>query len=60
MCFNNRVLGPILYVLSRQLQSQLQTEHSVVTSNYIMDKHNIKSKTNYRQVLKEKHTNAEK
>jgi hypothetical protein len=34
-------------------QGQLQTEHSVDTSNYIMDKHNIKSKTNYRQALEE-------
>jgi hypothetical protein len=25
-----------------------------------MDKHNIKSKTNYRQALEEKHINAEK
>jgi hypothetical protein len=42
------------------LQGQLQTEHSVDTSNYIMDKHNINSKTNYRQVLEEKHINTEK
>jgi hypothetical protein len=27
---------------------------------YIMDKHNIKSKTNYSQALEEKHINAEK
>jgi hypothetical protein len=33
---------------------------SVNTSNYIMDKHNIKSKINYRQALGEKHINAEK
>jgi hypothetical protein len=39
---------------------QLQTQHSVDTSNYIMDKHNIKSKTNHRQALEEKHINAEK
>jgi hypothetical protein len=36
----------IIYVLFQQLQGQLQTQHSVDTSNYIMDKHNIKSKTN--------------
>jgi hypothetical protein len=41
----------IIYVPSQQLQGQLQTQHSVDTSNYIMDKHDIKSKTNYRQVL---------
>jgi hypothetical protein len=32
--------------------------HSVNTSNYIVDKHNIKSKTNYKQALEEKHINA--
>jgi hypothetical protein len=36
----------IIYVPSQQPQGQLQTQHSVDTSNYIMDKHNIKSKTN--------------
>jgi hypothetical protein len=35
----------IIYVPSQQLQGQLQTLHSVDRSNYIMDKHNIKSKT---------------
>jgi hypothetical protein len=35
-----------IYVLSQQLQGQLQTQHSVDTSSYILDKHNIKSKTN--------------
>jgi hypothetical protein len=39
----------IIYVPSQQPQGQLQTEHRVDTSNYIMDKHNIKLKTNYRQ-----------
>jgi hypothetical protein len=29
----------IIYVLSQQLQGQLQTQHSVDTGNYIMDKH---------------------
>jgi hypothetical protein len=37
---------PIIYV-----PSQLQTQHSVDTGNYIMDKHNIKSKINYRKLL---------
>jgi hypothetical protein len=50
----------IIYVPSQQLQGQLQTQHSVDTGNYIMGKHNIKSKTNYRQALEEKHINAEK
>jgi hypothetical protein len=43
----------IIYVPSQQPQCQLQTEHSVDTSNDIMDNHNIKSKTNYRQALEE-------
>jgi hypothetical protein len=33
---------------SQQLQGQLQTQHNVDTSNYIMGKHNIKSKSNER------------
>jgi hypothetical protein len=36
----------IIYVLSQQPQEQLQTQHSVDKSNYFMDKHDIKSKTN--------------
>jgi hypothetical protein len=36
----------IIYLPSQQLRGQLQTEHSVDTSNYIMDKHYIKSKDN--------------
>jgi hypothetical protein len=36
----------IIYVPSQQLQGQLQTQHSVDTSNYLMDKHKIKSKSN--------------
>jgi hypothetical protein len=50
----------IIYVPSQQLQGQLQTHHRVNTGNYIMDKHNIKSKINYRQALEEKHINTEK
>jgi hypothetical protein len=50
----------IIYVPSQQLQGQLQTQHSVDTGNYIMDKHNIKSKINYRKLLEEKHINGEK
>jgi hypothetical protein len=36
----------IIYVPSQQLQGQLQTQYTVDTSNYIVDKHDIKSKTN--------------
>jgi hypothetical protein len=43
----------IIYVPSQQLLGQLQTQHSVDTGNYIMGKHNIKSKTNYRKLLEE-------
>jgi thioredoxin-related protein len=46
----------IIYVPSQQLQGQLQTQHSVDTSDYIENKHNIKSKTNYRQALEEDNT----
>jgi hypothetical protein len=38
----------IIYVSSQQLQGQLQTQHSVDTSNYIMGEHNLKSKSNER------------
>jgi hypothetical protein len=35
----------IIYAPSQQLQGQIQTHQSGDTSNYIMDKHNIKPKT---------------
>jgi hypothetical protein len=41
----------IIYVPSQQLHGQLQTQHSVDTGNYIMDKHNIKPKINYKKLL---------
>jgi hypothetical protein len=50
---NNSIQFFIIYVPSQQLQGQLQSRHSVDTSNYIMDRHNIKSKTDYRQALEE-------
>jgi uncharacterized membrane protein len=50
----------IIYVPIQQPEDQLQTQHSVHKSTYIMDKHNIKPKSNYRQALEEKHINAEK
>jgi hypothetical protein len=43
---NNSIQLFIIYVPSQQLQGQLQTQHSVDTSNNIIDEHNIKSKTN--------------
>jgi hypothetical protein len=46
-------------VPGQQLQGQLQTQHSVDTGNYIMDKQNIKPKINYRKLLEEKHINGE-
>lgn len=41
---------------SHQLQGQLQTEHSVDTVNLIKDKHNMQTKTNYRQTLEKGNT----
>jgi hypothetical protein len=43
---NNSIQFFIIYVPSQQLQGQLQTQYSVGTSNYIVSKHNIKSKSN--------------
>jgi hypothetical protein len=57
---NNSIQFFIIYVPSQQLQDQLRTQRSVDTRNYIMDKHNIKSKANYRQAQEEKHIHAEK
>jgi hypothetical protein len=42
-----------LYIIYVPSQGQLQTQRSVDKGNYSMDKHNIKSKTNYRQELEE-------
>jgi hypothetical protein len=44
----NSIQFSIIYVPSQQLQSQLQTQHSVDTSNYIMGEHKLKSKSNER------------
>jgi hypothetical protein len=38
----------IIYVPSQHLQGQLQTQHSLHTSNYIMGEHNLKWKSNER------------
>jgi hypothetical protein len=56
---NNSFQFFIIYVPSQQLQVQLQTQHSVDTSNYIMEQYNIKSETNYRQALEKIHINTE-
>jgi hypothetical protein len=53
--YNNSVQFFIIYVLSQQLQGQLQTQHCVDTGNYIVEQYNIKSKTNYKQT-QEKNT----
>jgi hypothetical protein len=50
----------IIYVPSQQLQGQLQTQYSVDIGNYIMDRHYIKSKTNYKQTLEEENTLIQK
>jgi hypothetical protein len=57
---DNSIQFFIIYEPSQQLLGQLQTQHSVDTSNYIMNIHNIKSKSNYKQAPEEKHNNAEK
>jgi hypothetical protein len=51
----------IIYVPSQELQGQLQTQRSILdTSNYIVDKHDIKRETNYKQALREENINTEK
>jgi hypothetical protein len=52
---NNSFLLFIMYVPSQQVQGQLQTRHSADIGNYIMDRHNIKSRINYKKVLEKKH-----
>jgi hypothetical protein len=50
----------IIYVPSQQLQDQLQTQHSVDASNYITDKHNIKSRQITGKHWRETYINTEK
>jgi hypothetical protein len=50
---NNSIQFFIIYVPRQQPQGQLQTQHSVNKSNYNMDNHNIRSKSNYGQALEE-------
>jgi hypothetical protein len=44
---NNAIQLFIIYLPSQQLQSQLQTQHSVDTGNYIKEKRNIKTTAIY-------------
>jgi hypothetical protein len=44
----------IIYASSEQLQGQLQRQHSADIANYIMDRHNIKSRVNYGDTLMRK------
>jgi hypothetical protein len=37
----------------QQLHGQLHTQHRVDAGNYIMDKHNMKPKINYKKLLEE-------
>jgi hypothetical protein len=51
----------IIYVSSQQLQGKLQTQHSVDTGNYIMDRRNIKTRDKLQASIGErKHINTEK
>jgi hypothetical protein len=38
---NNSIQFFVIYVLSQQLYGQLQTQHSVLVSNYIVEQYNI-------------------
>jgi hypothetical protein len=51
---NNSIQFFIIYMPRQKSQANYR-QHSVNKSNYIMDSHNIKSKSNYRQAL-EKNT----
>jgi hypothetical protein len=44
---NHSIQFFIIYVPSKQLQGQLQTQHSVDTGSYIKGKHNIKTTATY-------------
>jgi hypothetical protein len=57
---NNSVQLFIIYVLSQQLQGQLQTQHSADIHNYIMDtqQHKVESKLQ-EHIIAEKQTNKQ-
>jgi predicted transglutaminase-like protease len=46
---NNSIQLFIIYVLSQQPEGQLQTQHSVDTSSYIIDKHKLQASTGWRK-----------
>jgi L-amino acid N-acyltransferase YncA len=54
---NNSIL---YYLCAEPTAERPIRQHSVGKSSYILNKHNINSKTNYRQALEEKHINAGK
>jgi chromosomal replication initiation ATPase DnaA len=54
MINNNYIQIYFIYVPTQQLQGQLQTQYSADIHNYIMDKHNIKSRINFRNTEREK------
>jgi hypothetical protein len=41
----------IIYVRSQQLQGQLQIQHSVDTSNFIKDEHNMRATATYNSII---------
>jgi hypothetical protein len=41
------------------VKTQTQKQHSIDTSSYIMDKHNIELKIKYRRLSEEEHINGE-
>jgi hypothetical protein len=57
---NNNSIVYYLYAESTA-QGQLQTQHSAAIGNYIMGKHNIKSRVNYKETVmqKNKQTNGD-
>jgi hypothetical protein len=58
--YNNSTQFIIIYVLSQQLQGQLETQHNIGPGNHVKDQHNIKTEANYRQALKKENTLIQK
>jgi hypothetical protein len=46
---NNSIQLFIIYVASQQPKGQLQTQHSLDTGNYIIDKHKLQASTGGRK-----------
>jgi hypothetical protein len=58
---NNSIQFYIIYVLSQQLQGQLQTQHSIDTGSHVKGKHNIKTRGKLQTSTGERrHINIEK